>query len=126
MNAMKTLKEREAKLDATKLALKKITEAAQPIADMVEPPAEGVNPRPLSETLLEVPAKFTGYVQKIAELVSKQFLAFVKSFYLQADLAPVAEWITEDCFDEQFHQYLQEMGPIAKEVASHLDLEWLL
>nr|TKV99875.1 hypothetical protein SEVIR_8G073201v2 [Setaria viridis] len=84
---------------------------------MVEPPEEGVEPRPLVEILKGVLEKFTNYVKKTAESISKQLLAMVKSFYPQANLAPMAEGITEDCSDEQFQQYLEEMAPIAQEVA---------
>lgn len=44
VNTMRTIQEHETELAATKLALKELTEAAQPIADMVEPPAEDVEP----------------------------------------------------------------------------------
>lgn len=89
VNAMKILRERDAELEATKLALKELTEVALPIADIVEPPIEGVEPRPLAEILKIVPAKIIGYIQK-------------KSFYPQGDLALVAEVIAQDCCDEQF------------------------
>ena len=91
VNTMTILREREAELVATKLALKKLTEAAQPIADMVEPPVEGVEPCPLVEILKDVPRKITSYIQKMVESVSEQLLGMVKSFYPQADLAPIVE-----------------------------------
>lgn len=122
VNTMTILREREAELVATKLALKKLTEATQPVAYMVEPLVEGVDPRPLAKILKDVPTKITGYIQKMEESISKQLLAMVKS-YPQDDLAPVAKGIAEDCSDEQFQQYPQEMAPIAKEVADQINLE---
>ncbi|XP_072150841.1 uncharacterized protein [Setaria viridis] len=66
VNAMKTIPEREAELETSKLALKELSDAAQPIADMVE----GVEPHPLSEVLKDVPVKFIGYIQKMVKSAS--------------------------------------------------------
>ena len=102
VNAIKTIQQREAEFEAAKLALKEVSKAAQSIADMVEPRIEGAEPCPLSEILKDVPAKFSGYIQKMAKFVSKQLLSFVKSFYPSADLMPMEEGIAKDCSDELF------------------------
>lgn len=44
VHTMTTLREREAELEVTKLALKDLIEATQPIAGIVEPLAAGVEP----------------------------------------------------------------------------------
>nr|XP_034569483.1 uncharacterized protein LOC117833987 [Setaria viridis] len=123
VNAMKTIQEREAELEAAKLALKEISEATQPIANMVEPPFEGVELYPLFEVLKDVRGKFTSYIQKMTKSVSKQLLSFIKSFNPQVDLAPVGKGIAEDCSDELFKQFMQETYHIVEELANHLVLE---
>src|SRR5688500_12999924 len=87
VQAMETLKNCEAQAESTSFVLKQICEAAQPIADMIEPPVEGVEPCPLSEILKDVPDKLSSYIQKMAKSISQQVLSFVKSFYSKANLA---------------------------------------
>lgn len=72
------------------------------MADMVEPPVDSADPYPLVERLRDAPGKITGYVQGMAKSVSKQLLAFMKFFYPNANLSPVAEGIVGDCTDEVF------------------------
>jgi hypothetical protein len=44
----------------------------------------------------------------------------VKSFYLDADLEPLAEGMAEDCTEEKFSEYLKEAAPVANQIVDDL------
>lgn len=72
--------------------IKGLSDAAQLVADLVEPPADGVEPRPLIDRIRDTPGKITSLIQGMAKSISKQLLGFVKSFYPKSDLSLVAEF----------------------------------
>lgn len=82
--------------------LQELSNAAQLVANMVEPLAEGVEPHPLVDRIRDVPVRITSLIQGMAKSVSKQLLGFVKLFYPKADLSPVAEGVAADCSDETY------------------------
>lgn len=119
IKAMTALQEAE----ALKSKHEELVQVVQPIADMFEPQVEGVPPRPLASILQDIPMKLQEYVSGMVKSVAKQVLAFVKSFYPRADLSPIAEGMAGDCGEENFQQYLQDLEPIAEQVAARIELE---
>ena len=89
----------------------------------MEPPADGVESRPLAAKLRDAPAKITNLLQGMAKSVSRQVLAIVKSLYPKADLSVVVEGIAADCSDDAYKKYLQDLDPVAEEVVKFVSLE---
>lgn len=97
--------------------LKELSEAAQAIADVVDPPEEGAEARPLVKRLRGAPAKVTN----LAKTVCSQMLVVVKSYYPRVDLAAAAGGIAKNCSDDAYSQYL-ELEPIAEQMADFIAL----
>ena len=62
----------------------------QAVADMVDPPEEGTKvSKTLVERLQEAPQKIVGYLSDNAKLYIAHVLGLVKSYWPQANLAPL-------------------------------------
>jgi hypothetical protein len=91
--------------------------AAKKLVDMVDPPEEGeAVERPLLERLLGAPQKVIKFLTEALVVCVSHALAFVKSFWPEAQLEMFAQGVAVECTEEQFNEYLQEAQPVAEQV----------
>jgi hypothetical protein len=89
--------------------LEDLREAAQKLVDMVNPPEEGeTSEQTLLERLLGAPQKVAGFLTEALAACVSHALAFVKSFWPEAQLEIFAQGVAAECTEEQFNEYLQE------------------
>jgi hypothetical protein len=59
----------------------------------------------------------------MARSIPKQVLAFMKSYFPKASVEVVAGGVVANCTDEQYAELLEQMAPIAEQVANKLNLQ---
>jgi hypothetical protein len=97
--------------------LEDLREAAKKLVDMVDPPKEGeVGERPLLERLLGVPQKVVKFLTEAPVACVGHTLAFVKSFWPEAQLEMFAQGVVAECTEDQFNEYLREAQPVAEQI----------
>jgi hypothetical protein len=72
--------------------------------------------------LKEAPGRLATYVKNLAKSIPNQVLAFMKSHFPKAPVDVVAGGLAANCTDDQYKALLEEMAPIAKQVAEKLNL----
>jgi hypothetical protein len=75
------------------------------------------------DQLKEAPSRLATYVKHLEKSIPKQVLAFMKSYFLKAPVDVVAGGLATNCTDEQFAELLEQMAPIAEQVAEKLNLQ---
>jgi hypothetical protein len=97
--------------------LEDLGEAAQKLVDMVNPQEDGkTGERPLLERLLGAPQKVVNFLTEAPATCVSHALAFVKSFWPEAQLETFEQGVAMECTEEQFNEYLQEAQPIAEQI----------
>jgi hypothetical protein len=109
VNCYKSLQKLNEDSEALRAQLKELEEAALPIA-------------PLVDRLKEAPSRLAAYVKHMARSIPKQVLAFMKSYLPKAPVEVVAGGVAANCTDEQYSELLEQMAPIAEQVADKLNL----
>jgi hypothetical protein len=102
--------------------LKELEEAALPIARLLVPHPGGPKIAPLVDRLKEAPGHLAMYVKHLAKFIPNQVLAFMNSYFPKAPIDVVAGGLAANCTDEQYVELLEQMAPIAKQVAEKLNL----
>jgi hypothetical protein len=102
--------------------LKELEEVALPIARLLVPHPGGPKIAPLVYRLKEAPGRMATYVKHLAKSIPNQVLAYMKWYFPKAPVDVVAGGLAANCTDEQYKQLLEQMAPIAKEVAEKLNL----
>jgi hypothetical protein len=102
--------------------LKKLEEAALPIARLLVPHPGEPKIAPLVDLLKESPGRLATYVKHLAKSIPNQVLAFMKSYFPKALVDVVAGGLAANCTDEQYKKLLEQMAPIAEQVAEKLKL----
>jgi hypothetical protein len=91
--------------------------AAQKLVDIVNPPEEGeTSEQTLLERLLGAPQKVASFLTEAPAACVSHALAFVKSFWLEAQLEMFAQGVAAECTEEQFNEYHQEAQPVAEQI----------
>jgi hypothetical protein len=103
--------------------LKELEEAALPIARLLVPHPGGPKIAPLVDRLREAPCRLATYVKHLARSIPNQVLAFMKSYFPKAPVDVVAGGLAANCTDEQYAELLEQMAPIAGQVAKKLNLQ---
>jgi hypothetical protein len=103
--------------------LKELQEAALPIVRLLVPHPGGRKIAPLVDRLKEAPSRLATYVKHLERSVPKQVLAFMKSYFPKAPVEVVAGGVAANCTDEQYAELLEQMAPIAEQVADKLNLQ---
>jgi hypothetical protein len=62
------------------------------------------------------------YVKHLAKSIPNQVLAYMKSYFPKAPVDVVASGLVANRSDEQYKTLLEEMAPIAQQVAEKLNL----
>jgi hypothetical protein len=74
------------------------------------------------DRLKEAPSRLATYVKHLAKSIPNQVLAFMKSYFLKAPV-DVVGGLAANCTDEQYAELLEQMAPIAEQVAEKLNLQ---
>jgi hypothetical protein len=100
-----------------------LEEATLPIARLLVPHPGGPKIAPLVDRLKEAPGCLATYVKHLAKSIPNQVLAFMKSYLPKAPVDVVASGLAANCTDEQYPDLLDQMAPIAEQVAEKLNLQ---
>jgi hypothetical protein len=103
--------------------LKELEEAALPIARLLVPHPGGPKIAPLVDRLKEAPGRLATYVKHLAKSIPNQVLAFMKSYFPKSPVDVVAGGLAFNCMDKQYAKLLEQMAPIAEQVAEKLNLQ---
>jgi hypothetical protein len=103
--------------------LRELEEAALPIARLPVPHPGGPKIAPLVDRLSEAPHRLATYVKHLAKSLANQVLAYMKSYFPKAPVDVVVGGLAANCTDEQYAELLEQMAPIAEQVAEKLNLQ---
>jgi hypothetical protein len=78
---------------------------------------------PLVDRLREAPSRLATYVKHVEKLIPNQTLAYMKSYFPKAPVDVVAGGLASNCTDEKYAELLEQMVPIAEQVAEKLNLQ---
>jgi hypothetical protein len=59
----------------------------------------------------------------MARSIPRQVLAFMKSYFPKAPVEVVVGGVAANCIDEQYAELLEQMAPIAEQVAEKFNLQ---
>jgi hypothetical protein len=123
VNCYKSLQKLNEDCEKLRAQLKELEEAALPIARLLVPHPGGPKIGPLVDQLKETPSRLVTYVKHLAKSIANQVLAFMKSYFPKAPVDVVAGGLAANCTDEQYEELLEQMAPIADQVAEKLNLQ---
>jgi hypothetical protein len=123
VNCYKTLQKLNEDCEKLRAQMKELEEAALPIARLLVPHPGGPKIAPLVDQLREAPSHLETYVKHLAKSIPNQILAYMKSYFSKAPVDVVAGGLAANCIDEQYVELLEQMAPIAEQVAEKLNLQ---
>jgi hypothetical protein len=100
-----------------------LEEVALPIERLLVPHPGGPKIAPLVDRLKEAPGRLATYVKHLAKSIPNQVLAYMKSYFPKAPVDVVASGLATNCTDDQYKELLEQMAPIAEQVAEKLNLQ---
>jgi hypothetical protein len=103
--------------------LKELEEAALPIARLLVPHPSGPKTAPLVDRLKEAPDCLATYVKHLAKSIPNQVLVYMKSYFPKTPVDVVAGGFAANCTDDQYKTLMEEMAPIAEQVAGKLNVQ---
>jgi hypothetical protein len=123
INCYKSLRKLNEDCEKLRAQLKKLEEAALPIARLLVPHPGDPKIAPLVDRLKEAPSRLATYVKHLVKSIPNQVLSFMKSYFPKAPVDVVAGGLAANCTDEQYTELLEQMAPIAEQVAEKLNLQ---
>jgi hypothetical protein len=123
VNCYKSLQKLNEDCETLRAQLKELEEVALPITRLLVPHPGGPKIAPLVDRLKEAPSRLAAYVKHLARSIPNQVLAFMKSYFPKAPVEVVAGRVAANCTDEQYAELLEQMTPIAEQVAEKLNLQ---
>jgi hypothetical protein len=123
VNCYKSLQKPNEDYEKLRGQLKELEEAALPIARLLVPHPGGPKIAPLVDRLKEAPGRLATYVKHLAKSIPNQILAYMKSYFPKALVDVVAGGLAANCTDDQYKELLEQMAPIAEQVAGKLNLQ---
>jgi hypothetical protein len=123
VNCYKSLQKLDEDCEKLRAQLKELEEAVLPITRLLVPHPGGPKIAPLVDRLKEAPSRLATYVKHLAKSIPNQVLAFMKSYFPKAPMDVVAGGLAANCTDEQYAELLEQMAPIAEQVAEKLNLQ---
>jgi hypothetical protein len=123
VNCYKSLQKLGEDCEKLRGQLKELEEVALPIARLSVPHPGGSKIAPLVDRLREAPGRLATYVKHLVKSIPNQVLAFMKSYFPKAPVDVVAGGLAANCMDEQYAELLQQMPPIAEQVAEKWNLQ---
>jgi predicted NodU family carbamoyl transferase len=103
--------------------MRELDEAALPIARLLVPHPGGPKIALLVDWLREAPSRLATYVKHLAKSIPNQILSYMKSYFSKAPVDAVAGGLAANCTDEQYAELLEQMAPIAEQVAEKINLQ---
>jgi hypothetical protein len=122
VNCYKSLQKLNEDSEKLRGQLKEFEEAALPIARLLVPHPGGPKIALLVDRLKEAPGRLAAYVKHLAKSIPNQVLAYMKSYFPKAPVDVVAGVLAANCSDDQYKELLEQMAPIAEQVAEKLNL----
>jgi hypothetical protein len=123
VNCYKSLQKLNEDCEKLWAQLKELEEAALPIARLLVPHPSGPKIAPLVDRLREAPSRLATYVKHLAKSIPNQILTYMKSYFPKAPVDVVVGGLAANCADEQYAELLEQMAPIAEQVAEKLNLQ---
>jgi septal ring factor EnvC (AmiA/AmiB activator) len=123
VNCYKSLKKLNEDCEKQRAQLKELEEVALSIARLLVPHRGGLKIAPLVDRPREAPSRLATYVKHLAKSIPNQVLAFMKSYFPKAPVDVVAGGLAANCTYEQYSELLEQMAPIAEQVAEKLNLQ---
>jgi hypothetical protein len=123
VNYYKSLQKLIEDCERLRCQLKELEEAALPIARLLVPHPGGSKIAPLVDRLKEAPGRLATYVKHLAKSILNQVLVYMKSYFPKAPVDVVSGGLAANCTDGQYKVLLDEMAPIAEQVAEKLNLQ---
>jgi hypothetical protein len=123
VNCYKSLQKLNEDCEKLRVQLKELEEAALPIARLLVPHPSGPKIASLVDRLRDAPGRLTTYVKHLAKSIPNQVLAYMKSYFPKAPMDVVAGGLAANCTDDQYAELLEQMAPIAEQVAGKLNLQ---
>jgi hypothetical protein len=123
VNCYKSLQKLNEDCEKLRDQLKGLEEAALPIARLLVPHPGGPKIAPLVDRLKEAPGHLATSVKHLAKSIPNQVLAYMKSYFPKALVDVVTGGLAADCSDDQYKELLEQMAPIAEQVAEKLNLQ---
>jgi hypothetical protein len=123
VNCYKSLQKLNEDCEKLRGQLKELEEAALPIARLLVPHPGGPKIAPLVDRLRETRGRLATYVKHRAKSIPNQVLAYMKSYFPKAPVDVVAGGLAANCTDKQYAELLEQMAPIAEQVAGKLNLQ---
>jgi hypothetical protein len=123
VNCYKSLQKLNEDCEKLWAQLKELEEAALPIARLLVPHPGGPKIAPLVDQLREAPSRLATYLKHLAKSIPNQILAYMKSYFSKAPVDVVAGGLAVNYTDEQYAELLEQMSPIAEQVAEKLNLQ---
>jgi hypothetical protein len=77
----------------------------------------------LVDQLKEAPGHLATNVNHLAKSIPNKVSTFIKSYFPKAPVEVVAGGLAANCTDEQYTELLEQMAPIAEQVAEKLNLQ---
>jgi hypothetical protein len=103
--------------------LKELEEATLPIVRLLVPHPGCPMIALLVDRLREAHSRLATYVKRLAKSIPNQILAYMKSYFPKTPVDVVAGGLAANCTDEQYVELLEQMAPIAEQVAEKLNLQ---
>jgi septal ring factor EnvC (AmiA/AmiB activator) len=122
VNCYKSLQKLNEDCEKLRAQLKELEEAALPISRLLVPHLGSPKIAPLVDRLKEAPSRLATYVKHLAKSIPNKVLAFMKSYFPNAPVDVVAGGLAANCTNEQYAELLEQMAPIAEQVAEKLNL----
>jgi hypothetical protein len=123
VNCYKSLKKLNEDCEKLCGQLKELEEAMLPIARLLVPHPGGPKIAPLVDRLKEAPRCLATYVTHLAKSIPNQVLVYMKSYLPKAPVDVVARGLVAKCTDDHYKELLEQMAPIAEQVAGKLNLQ---
>jgi hypothetical protein len=123
VNCYKSLQKLGEDCEKLRGQLKELEEVALPIARLLVPHPGGPKIAPLLDRLKEALSRLATYVKHLAKSIPNQVLAFMKSYFPKSPVDVVAGGLAANCTNEQYAKLLEQMAPIAEQVAEQLNLQ---
>jgi hypothetical protein len=123
VNCYKSLQKLGEDCEMLRGQLKELEEVALPIARLLVPHPGGPKIAPLVNRMKKALGRLAMYVKHLAKSIPNQVLAFMKSYFPKAPVDVVAGGLAANCSDDQYKELLEQMAPIAEQVAEKLNLQ---
>jgi hypothetical protein len=123
VNFYKSLQKLNEDCEKLRGQLKELEEAVLPIARLLVPHLGGPKIAALVDRLKEAPDCLATYVKHLVKSIPNQVLAYMKSYFPKAPVDVVAGGLAANCTDDQYKEPLEQMAPIAEQVAEKLNLQ---